>query len=276
MSGHLVEHDRAELLGVRVSVITLNDAINLVKHWILSGGHRYICITGVHGVIESHKDPALRAIHNAADMVTPDGMPLVWLARRLGYTSIDRVYGPDLMRELTRRSPSLGIRHFYYGGGPNLADKLRTTLTAAYPGLKVVGTLSPPFRALSPQEDDAVVATINAAQPDILWVGLSTPKQERWMSAHQGRIDVPVMIGVGAAFDFLAGDKRQAPRWIGRSGLEWLFRLCTEPRRLWRRYFSIIPVFLALAARQWVTERVLRERVPALAAPSRDAQKNAG
>jgi N-acetylglucosaminyldiphosphoundecaprenol N-acetyl-beta-D-mannosaminyltransferase len=172
------------------------------------------------------------------------------MARWLGYTQIQRVYGPDLMKTITAISPERGYRHFYYGGPPGLAERLRDVLTSAYPGLNVVGVLSPPFRQLTPEEDAAVVAEINATYPDIVWVGLSTPKQERWMATHLGRINAPVMIGVGAAFDFLASTKKQAPRWMQRNGLEWLFRACMEPRRLGRRYVRIVPSFLVLALGQ--------------------------
>lgn len=239
--------DRANLLGIRVSLIRPADALATIEGWIAERSRRYVCITGVHGIIESRRDATLRDIHNRADMVTPDGMPLVWLARALGHAGIARVYGPDLMRAVTAASPSRGYRHFYYGGAPGTPELLRDRMRDAHPGLAVVGCISPPFRALSPEEDEAVVAAINQAAPDVLWIGLSTPKQERWMSAHRARLDVPVIVGVGAAFDFLAGTKRQAPGWIGRSGLEWLFRLCTEPSRLWRRYLDIVPRFLVLS-----------------------------
>lgn len=242
---------RVNILGVAVSVITLRDAIGAIEGWVKTRSRcRYVCITGVHGVIESQSDPILRAIHNRADLVTPDGMPLVWMARRLGRSGIGRVYGPDLMRELTDLSAREGLRQFYYGGAPGLADRLKSKLEAAHPGLQVVGTYSPPFRPMTGEEDDEIVSMLNEARPDILWVGLSTPKQELWMADHVGRIDVPVMIGVGAAFDFLAGEKRQAPRWIGECGLEWLFRLLTEPKRLWRRYARIVPSFLVRAGVQ--------------------------
>jgi N-acetylglucosaminyldiphosphoundecaprenol N-acetyl-beta-D-mannosaminyltransferase len=184
---------------------------------------------------------------------------LVWMSRWLGFDRTRRVYGPDLMRTLSALSVSRGYRHFYYGGDHGVANRLKHNLIRAYPGLQVVGTLTPPFRPLSPEEDDAVIAQINAAKPDIVWVGLSTPKQEFWMAAHVGRLDVPVLIGVGAAFDFLAGIKKQAPRWMRRSGLEWLFRLLQEPRRLWRRYFTIVPQFIILALGQllkaWMRSR---------------------
>jgi N-acetylglucosaminyldiphosphoundecaprenol N-acetyl-beta-D-mannosaminyltransferase len=151
------------------------------------------------------------------------------------------------MRVISARSPERGYRHFYFGGPPGVADQLAEALVGANPGLDVVGTLCPPFRPLTSEEDAEVVARINATAPDIVWVGLSTPKQEYWMDNHIGLINAPIMIGVGAAFDFLAGTKRQAPVWMQQNGFEWLFRLCVEPRRLWRRYAYIVPGFLALA-----------------------------
>lgn len=247
-----VEPARVDILGVRVSAITLDQAVETVENWIAARRQRYVCITGAHGVMESQQDDVLRAIHNKAGLVTPDGMPLVWMARLLGHRNTGRVYGPDLMRALTRVSAERGYRQFYYGGDAGVAEQLAAALEANCPGLDVVGTYSPPFRPLTEDEDDAIVARINATKPDIVWVGLSTPKQERWMAAHLGRIDAPVMIGVGAAFDFLAGRKAQAPLWMQRNGLEWLFRLSQEPRRLSRRYLWIVPGFLFAATGQLV------------------------
>jgi N-acetylglucosaminyldiphosphoundecaprenol N-acetyl-beta-D-mannosaminyltransferase len=197
--------------------------------------------------MECRRDPLLRKIHNEAGMVTPDGVPLVHFLRLIGKKRTQRVYGPDLMRKMTAVSGQRGYRQFYYGGGAGVAEKLKETLVGAVPGLQVVGTFCPPFRKMTPEEDRAVVDAINAARPHIVWVGLSTPKQERWMAEHLGRIDAPVMVGVGAAFDFLAGTKCQAPEWMQRHALEWLFRLSSEPRRLWRRYAYIVPGFAFLA-----------------------------
>ena len=255
---------RVDILGVEVSAIDMREGVDTIERWIRDRSRNYVCITGVHGVIESQSDAPLRAIHNAAGLVTPDGMPLVWMARWLGYPRTRRVYGPDLMRTMSALSPAKGYRHFYYGGGDGIAERLKQALTQAYPGLEVVGTLTPPFRPLTREEDDAVVDAINAARPDIVWVGLSTPKQERWMAEHVGRLEAPVMVGVGAAFDFLAGVKKQAPGWMQRNGLEWLFRMCSEPRRLWRRYVQIIPAFLVLACAQLVRTRLGGMRRPAL------------
>lgn len=237
---------RVDVLGIGVDSGSFDDAVATLESWVFTRTRRYVCITGAHGVMESRRDAGLRAILNQADMVTADGMPLVWFARALRHVPAERVYGPDLMRALTVLSERHGFRQFYYGGGPGLADKLSDAMLRAHPRLPIAGTLSPPFRELTPEEDDAIVARINAARPDIVWIGLSTPKQEIWMANHLGRIEAPLMIGVGAAFDFLAGTKRQAPRWMQRSGLEWLFRLSTEPRRLWRRYAYIVPGFALL------------------------------
>jgi N-acetylglucosaminyldiphosphoundecaprenol N-acetyl-beta-D-mannosaminyltransferase len=235
---------RINVLGVGVSALTMARAIRVVDGWIARGEHHYVCVTGVHGVMESQRDAALRDIHNAAGLVTPDGMPLVWLGRLKGQRWIERVYGPDLMRELCIHSVSRGYRHFLYGGMAGVAERLADRLRARIPGLAIVGTATPPFRPLSFAEEEEIDRRINNAGPNIVWVGLSTPKQERWMSAHVGRLDAEVLIGVGAAFDFHAGLKKQAPRWMQRSGLEWLFRLSTEPRRLWRRYLVNNPRFL--------------------------------
>jgi len=223
--------DRVDIFGVGVSPINLDDAVATIERWIGERSRNYVCIRDVHGVMASRRDQRLRSIHNEAGMVTPDGMPLVWLLRLFGKSRTDRVYGPDLMRKMTAVSSLRGYRQFYYGGAEGVADKLKQVLVNAYPELDVAGSLCPPFRELTPEEDQAVVDAINAARPHIVWVGLGTPKQEFWMARHLGRIEAPVMVGVGAAFDFLAGTKRQAPRWMQRSGLEWLFRLCSEPRR---------------------------------------------
>jgi N-acetylglucosaminyldiphosphoundecaprenol N-acetyl-beta-D-mannosaminyltransferase len=241
---------RANILGIGVSAINMVMALHTIEGWVGCREPHYVCVTGVHGVMESQRDEALRGIHNAAGMVTPDGMPLVWLSRLMGFRHVERVYGPDLMLAVCQRSAEQGYRQFFYGGGPGVAEKLVYRLQSTFPGLQVAGFYSPPFRALSPEEDEAVVDRINAARADIVWVGISTPKQERWMADHVGRLKPPVLIGVGAAFDFHAGLKKQAPRWMQNSGLEWLFRLSQEPRRLWRRYLINNPRFLWLVILQ--------------------------
>lgn len=239
------EPARVNILGVGVSAVDMEMALGMIDGWIARRERRYVCVTGVHGVMESQRDEALRRIHNAAGMVTPDGMPLVWLSRLKGFRHVERVYGPDLMLALCEHSVDRGYRHFFYGGAEGVAEQLTARLKAQFPGLQVAGVYAPPFRPLTPDEDAQIVQMINAANPDVVWVGLSTPKQERWMAAHVERL-ASVLIGVGAAFDFLAGCKPQAPRWMQRSGLEWCFRLATEPRRLARRYLVNNPRFVAL------------------------------
>jgi N-acetylglucosaminyldiphosphoundecaprenol N-acetyl-beta-D-mannosaminyltransferase len=241
---------RLNVLGVGVSALDMRTAMARLRGWVERGERHYVCVSGVHGVMESQSDEDLRRIHNAAGMVTADGMPLVVLLKLAGFRRAERVYGPDLLLEACRVSAVEGWRHFFYGGGPGVAERLTQRLRDRYPGLTIVGHLSPPFRPLTPEEDHEVVETINSVRPDIVWVGLSTPKQERWMAGHVDRIDAAALIGIGAAFDFHAGVKRQAPRWMQRSGLEWLFRLATEPRRLWRRYLSNNPRFVALVLAQ--------------------------
>ena len=238
------------VLGVGVSAINMAMAVAAIDGWIARREHHYVTITGVHGIIECQDDAELRAIHNRAGLVTPDGMPLVWLSWLNGRADVDRVYGPDLMLALCERSCERGYRHFFYGGNDGVAERLRDRLVARYPSLNVVGIHTPPFRPLTPEEDEAVIARINDSGADLVWVGLSTPKQERWMAAHLGRLHAAAMIGVGAAFDFHAGLKPQAPRWMQRAGLEWLFRTVCEPRRLGARYLKNNPRFLALIALQ--------------------------
>jgi N-acetylglucosaminyldiphosphoundecaprenol N-acetyl-beta-D-mannosaminyltransferase len=241
---------RVNILGVGVSAINMAQALNAIEGWIAQRQPHYVCVTGVHGIVESQGDSSLRRVHNAAGLVTPDGVPLVWLARLRGLNHVERVYGPELMLALCDRSTSKGYRHFLYGGAEGVPERLANSLQRRYPELQIVGSYSPPFRPLTDEEDEQIVQAINEANPDVVWIGLSTPKQERWMAAHVDRLTAPVLVGVGAAFDFHAGLKRQAPRWMQRSGLEWLFRLVNEPRRLWRRYLINNPLFTFLVLQQ--------------------------
>lgn len=235
---------RCNVLGVGISAINRPLALARIERWIADGTAAYVTVTGVHGVMECQRDPELMRIHNEAGMVTPDGMPTVWISRMRGFRHVERVYGPDLMLDVCARSLEAGWRHYFYGGGEGVAELLAGKLQERFPGLIVAGTLCPPFRPMTEEEDRQAVERINAARPDIVWVGLSTPKQEYWMARHVGQIKGAVLIGVGAAFDFHAGTKPQAPRWMQRSGLEWLFRLMTEPRRLGRRYMINNTAFL--------------------------------
>jgi N-acetylglucosaminyldiphosphoundecaprenol N-acetyl-beta-D-mannosaminyltransferase len=223
----------------------MQGAVARIESWIRSGAvGRYVCITGVHGVMEGLRDKSIRTIHNRADAVMPDGMPLTWLGWSRGQRAMDRVYGPALMLSLLEQSAAKGYTNYFYGGKPGVVETLESRMTQRFPGLKVVGRYSPPFRPLTAGEETSVVEDINRRKPDLLWIGLSTPKQEIRMASFQGRVSAGVMLGVGAAFDFHAGLVRQAPYWIQRSGCEWLFRLCMEPRRLAGRYLRNNPLFL--------------------------------
>lgn len=240
---------RRNILGVGISAINMSQAVSFVESKVESKSPTYICVTPAHGVMDCHADPPLRRIFNSSGLTTPDGMAIVWLLKLHGFKHASRVYGPDLMASVCEASVKHGYRHFLYGGAPGVTETLALALQNRFPGLSVVGTYSPPFRLVSPDEDQEIVDRIIATRPDIVWVGVSTPKQERWMSEHVGRVGAPVLIGVGAAFDFLSGRKKQAPRWMQRHGLEWLFRLATEPRRLWPRYRKY-PLFVMLVLAQ--------------------------
>jgi N-acetylglucosaminyldiphosphoundecaprenol N-acetyl-beta-D-mannosaminyltransferase len=242
-------HPGVNVLGVLVSPVSMAEAVRRVDGWIARQERNYVTVTPAHAVMDAYRDPDLRRIFNASGLTTPDGMSIVWLLRLRGHRDVERVYGPDLLLEVCRHGLEKGYRHFLFGGEEGVAETLRRKLEERFPGLQIVGTWSPPFGAITEREERSTVERINAATPDVVWVGLSTPKQERWMAAHLGRLAAPVMVGVGAAFDFLSGRKHQAPRWIQRTGLEWMFRLATEPRRLWPRYRRY-PLFVLLATAQ--------------------------
>ncbi len=241
---------RANILGVGISAIHMGQALEAITGWIERRDAHYVCVATVHGVMECQKNPYLRRILNSSGLTTPDGMPLVWLSHLQGFHHVGRVYGPDLMLALCEHSVSRGYRHYLYGGEEGVAERLKEQLEQRFPGLQVVGTYAPPFRALSPEEDREVVERINAAKPDIVWVALGAPKQDFWAAEHVGKLSASVIIGVGAAFDFLSGRKRQAPRWMRQAGLEWLFRLGQEPHRLWHRYLVYNPLFLIKVSAQ--------------------------
>jgi len=236
---------RVDVLGVHVNAIDMTSAVSTVRRWVETEAREYVCVTGVHGVMECQRDPALTAIHNAAGMVTPDGMPMVWSGRWAGAAGTTRVYGPDLMLAVCELAAQRGWPSFFYGGREGIADLLASRLRSRFAGLPVAGTYTPPFRPMTEHEDDGIVRRINDSGAKLVWVGLSTPKQERWMAAHRQHLDAPVLFGVGAAFDIHAGVLPQAPPWMQSSGLEWLYRLTREPKRLWRRYLYSNPRFLA-------------------------------
>ena len=231
---------RYSVLGVGVSALTLAQARDLVLGARGARQLGYVCVSPVHAISEAQTDPAFRRILNESFLTTPDGMPVVWL----GPPGVERVYGPDLMLAVCDAGRATRLRHYFYGGAPGVAERLREKLTARFPGLEVVSTFTPPYRPLNADETAALRADVTRTRPDIIWVGLSTPKQERFMAENWRTLDAGLLIGVGAAFDFHSGRVPQAPRWMQRSGLEWLFRLATEPRRLGPRYLTTNPLFL--------------------------------
>jgi N-acetylglucosaminyldiphosphoundecaprenol N-acetyl-beta-D-mannosaminyltransferase len=235
---------RVNVLGVGLSALNLRTALAAIADAVRTRHQGYICVTGVHGVMEAQDDANFKKILNDAFLCTPDGMPMVWAGRLNGHRDMRRVYGPDLMLEVCAWSETSGAKHFFYGGADGVAEQLAQKLQVKFPKLSVTGTFTPPFRALDAAEVQKLQAQISAVQPDILWVGLSTPKQERFMAEFLPKLDVTLMIGVGAAFDFHSGRVKQAPRWMQRSGLEWFYRLCSEPRRLAKRYGRNNPRFL--------------------------------
>jgi len=258
------EPEHFRVLGVPISAIDMPQAVARIDSLIRNpraDSAAYICVRDVNGVVESQRDRRLLAIHEHAAMVTPDGMPMVWLGRRAGFDHVDRVYGPDLMLDICGVSAERGYRHYFYGGAEGVAELLAERLGARFAGLDVAGIYCPPFRALSEEERLAAAADIRASGAHIVWVGLSTPKQERWMADMAPLLPGLVLIGVGAAFDFHAGLKPQAPRWLQRSGMEWAFRLATEPRRLWRRYLFNNTRFVTLLAGEMVRSAFVRRRL---------------
>ena len=237
------------ILNMGVSHTSYAHASTTICQWAQEHASKYVCIATVNNVMEAYDSPEFQRVMNQADLVTPDGMPLVWALRLLGHKSASRVYGPDLTPILLQMAAESGLPVGFYGGAPEVLKRLLEVVAARFPKLQVAYSFSPPFRPLTPQEDEQVVKTLNDSGVCILFIGLNTPKQDYWMAAHKDRVQA-VMVGVGAAFDFLAGTKQQAPRWMMPLGLEWLFRLCTEPRRLWKRYLKHNPRYVVLLTLQ--------------------------
>ena len=232
------------VLGVGVSAVNMKLALDQIDTWTRSGAREYVCVCPVHSIMECRRSADVRRIFNSAGMVTPDGMPVVWVLRRSGQSHVSRVYGPDLLLAEMERSREAGHRHYFYGGGPGVAQRLADTMQKRFPGVAIAGVSEPPFAPLDQLATPATAAAINATRPDIVWVGMSSPKQDVWMARMRPLLDAPVIIAVGAAFDFHSGTVAQAPVWMQRSGLEWVHRLATNPRRLWRRYLVDNPWFL--------------------------------
>jgi N-acetylglucosaminyldiphosphoundecaprenol N-acetyl-beta-D-mannosaminyltransferase len=237
--------DRVNVLGVGISAINMELALAAIDRALAERRKGYICLADVRSVMEAQRDEGLRHIFNRSFLTTPDGMPLVWASHLAGFGHVSRVYGPDLMLALCEQSRHEGYTHFLFGGqDATMLEQLQRRLELRFPGIRIVGRYVPPFRPLAAEEEAELGRQVAAAKPDILWVGISTPKQEHFMARYLERLDATLFIGVGAAFDFHVGRVRQAPRWVQRSGFEWLFRLACEPRRLARRYLVNVPWFL--------------------------------
>ena len=235
---------QVNILGVGISAVDLATTMEHMAGWIEAGERHYVCACAVHVVIECQGDPTLRALVNRAGLAVPDGMPLAWIARLSGQRHTRRVYGPDLMLAFCQIAAQRGYSIFLLGGVPGQPEALAVRLAARFPGLRVVGTFATPHRPLPADENDRAIQAINRAAPDVVWVGMGAPFQERWMGDNRAQLEAPVLVGVGAAFDMHTGRVRQAPHWMQQTGLEWLFRLTQEPGRLWRRYLLGNPLFV--------------------------------
>lgn len=246
--------EKFRIIGTDVYRTTYADASARICQWAHERQSRYVCAASVNNIMEAHDSTAFQKVMNEADLVTPDGMPLVWGLRLLGHAAASRVYGPDLTPIILEQAASEGIAVGFFGGSQQVLDRLVAVVKQRFPALRVAYAFSPPFRPLTAEEDERVIDEINRSDTRILFIGLNTPKQDYWMAAHRGRVRA-VMVGVGAAFDFIAGSKPQAPRWMMRIGAEWFFRLLTEPRRLWKRYLKHNPRFVVLFGLQLLRAR---------------------
>jgi N-acetylglucosaminyldiphosphoundecaprenol N-acetyl-beta-D-mannosaminyltransferase len=236
-SGPSVQIPSFSVLGVRIDAVQIPDVIGRFEAWIRERhGSRFVAVCNVHMVMEAQNASCFKDMLNSSGMTVPDGKPLTWLGRYRGFDLKRRVYGPDLFQDFIAATESRGYRHFFYGGHPEVTEGMVNTIRRRFPEVGIAGYYSPPFRALTAQEDSDVVTMINESRADVLWVGLGCPKQEIWMYEHRKRLDVPVMVGVGQAFNIVAGSLKQAPLWMREHGLEWMFRLLLEPQRLWKRY----------------------------------------
>jgi N-acetylglucosaminyldiphosphoundecaprenol N-acetyl-beta-D-mannosaminyltransferase len=244
------------IVGTPISIVSMDLVLSTIAEWITEQGARYIVFRDVHGVMLARDDIQLRNAHDEADLVVPDGMPLVWAARAAGFGDATRVCGPDLLPAACAYGLPHGWRHYFYGGAPGVAEALVENLTKMFPGLIVAGTQCPPFRPLTPEENERACAAIRAAQPHLVWVGLGTPKQEIWMAVHRRECGGAILLGVGAAFNIYAGLTPRAPKWAQKYGLEWSYRLLHDPARLWKRYLVLAPMFALLA----ICELISRQR----------------
>lgn len=241
---------RANVLGVGVHAVNMDIAVQTIAAAVAAHRKGYVCATGVHGIMEAQRHSGMLMALTNAFLIVPDGMPTVWMGHLQGLASMDRVFGPDLMLAVIGHPLMEGRSHFLYGGQAGVAEALQTTLTGLFPKGRFIGTYTPPFRSLDRAEQSELLDLVNGLRPDIVWVGLSTPKQEYFMAEFLPRFNTTLMIGVGAAFDFHTGRIRDSPTWVKRYGLQWFHRLCQEPGRLWKRYLINNPLFLLYAALQ--------------------------
>jgi N-acetylglucosaminyldiphosphoundecaprenol N-acetyl-beta-D-mannosaminyltransferase len=234
----------ADVLGVEVDAIDMKKALRHIASFLSGTRKGYVCVAGVHGVMEAQRSPQLFEVYAASEMTIPDGMPLVWVGHRQGHSAMRRVTGPDLMTEVFRRREFAGVRHFLYGGREGVAQELHDKLRERFPWVQIVGMYTPPYRSLSADESERFVAMIGECKPDIIWVGISCPRQELFMAEYLPLLETKLMFGVGAAFDYHTGRIRDSAEWVKRAGLQWLHRLIQDPRRLWLRYLRNNPAFL--------------------------------
>jgi N-acetylglucosaminyldiphosphoundecaprenol N-acetyl-beta-D-mannosaminyltransferase len=256
MSGEKLDNEakypRVTIAGVGVSAVGMENALEAISEWVRGNRKEFICLANVFGIVESRHNSELKAAYANAGISTADGVPLVWASHLLGEKRTARVYGPDLMLAACQRSLMTRWSHYFYGGAPGIAERMAKRLSSEFPGLRIAGCKSPPFRKMREEEIQADIESINLSQADILWIGLGAPRQEIWMDQHRKRLTPAVLVAVGAAFDFFSGNKPTPPQWMQNSGLGWLFRLMTEPRRLWKRYLINNPIFIGMFLCQYI------------------------
>lgn len=265
-------HPKANVLGVGIDAVNMEEALARIAQELELQHKGYVCLAGVHGVMEAQRDPHLAEIFAGAALVAPDGMPTVWVGHHQGHAAMERVTGPDLMLEVLRREEFRGRTHFLYGGKEGVAEELREQLRVRYPEVKIVGTYTPPFGPLSTEQEADLAGIVGRLQPDIMWIGISTPRQERFMERYLPLLDTRLMFGVGAAFDFHTGRIADCDEWIKRCGMQWLHRLMQDPKHLWKRYLRNNPmflysIFLQLTGLKDFPPRPRPEPTPALAEP---------
>jgi N-acetylglucosaminyldiphosphoundecaprenol N-acetyl-beta-D-mannosaminyltransferase len=248
--------DTTNVLNVRVNAIDMAGAIRHVQELLLQDRKGYICVAGVHGIMEARRSPVLANAYANADLTIPDGMPLVWVGHAQGYKTMQRVTGPEFMLELFRRREFANLTHYFYGGEGGVAEQLRSVLHRRFPHARIVGVRTPPFQELTEYEGQEFVTEIRSLRPDIIWVGISCPKQELFMQRYLALLETRIMVGVGAAFDYHTGRIRDSAEWVKRAGLQWLHRLIQDPKRLWKRYLRTNPPFVLLIIRQLLLERL--------------------